>query len=231
MRTFRLGLAACLLAWSLTALAAEPPPAGRVERVPPQQALAILGTQVTGPDGKTIGRLVDVLVNAAGMPEAGVIDVGGFMGVGTRKIAVHWSTLHFAPGNPKQPITLDLTLNQIKSAPEYGSPNKPAPVVLPAHRSAPSSTTTSTTTISKTTTSTTTASPAPGKTTPASGATGPVPSPLPAPTPAPTPPSPPVPTPAPIPAPNVAPTTVHTTPAATPAASSAPGQPAPPRSE
>ena len=86
---------------------------------------------MTAPDGKTIGRLVDVLVDATGTPEAAVIDVGGFMGVGARKIAVHWSTLHFAPGNPKQPITLDLTLDQLKAAPEYRNPSKPAPVVLP----------------------------------------------------------------------------------------------------
>jgi hypothetical protein len=83
-------------------------------------------------DGKTIGRLVDVLVNADGTPEAGVIDFGGFMGVGARKIAVHWSTLRFTPANPKQLITLDLTPDQIKAVPEYRDTSKPAPVVLPA---------------------------------------------------------------------------------------------------
>jgi hypothetical protein len=107
----------------------------QVEHVPPEEALAILGGQVAGPDGKTIGRLVDVLVDASGTPQAAVIDVGGFMGVGARKIAVHWSVLHFAPANPKQPITLDLTLDQIKAAPEYPNPPKPAPVVLPVKAS------------------------------------------------------------------------------------------------
>ena len=132
MQVFRLCLAvACLLVWEWPARAADTPP-GQVERVPPEQAMAILGSPVAAPDGKTIGRLVDVLVDAAGTPQAGVIDVGGFMGVGARKIAVHWSVLHFAPANPKQPITLDLTLDQIKAAPEYGNPKKPAPVVLPA---------------------------------------------------------------------------------------------------
>ncbi len=98
--------------------------------VPAGQDVAVLGHDVTTPDGKTIGRLIDVLVNAAGKPEAAVIDFGGFMGVGARKIAVHWSTLHFAPGNEKQAITLDLTLDEIKAAPEYKDTGKPVPVVV-----------------------------------------------------------------------------------------------------
>ncbi|HVC59242.1 MAG TPA: PRC-barrel domain-containing protein [Acetobacteraceae bacterium] len=120
------------MVWDWPAVAADPQPVEQVEHVPPEEAFAILGMPVAGPDGKTIGRLVDVLVDASGTPQAGVIDVGGFMGVGTRTIAVHWSTLHFAPASPGHPITLDLTLDQIKAAPEYRYPNKPAPVVLPA---------------------------------------------------------------------------------------------------
>jgi hypothetical protein len=139
MQVLRLCLAvAYLLVWDRPAMAADPqPPPGQVEHVPPEEALAILGSPVTAPDGKEIGRLVDVLVDATGTPEAGVIDVGGFMGVGARKIAVHWSVLHFAPANAKQPITLDLTLDQLKAAPEYRNPAKPAPVVLPAPAAEP----------------------------------------------------------------------------------------------
>ena len=92
--------------------------------------MAILGHNVEDPDGKDIGRLVDVLVGQQGQPQAAVIDFGGFMGVGSRKIAVRWSALHFAPGDPKHPITLELTQDQIKGAPEYKDIAKPAPVVV-----------------------------------------------------------------------------------------------------
>lgn len=117
----------------LSSLTLAQAPPGQVERVPPTEAAPMLGSPVAAPDGKTVGRLVDVLIDATGKPEAGVIDFGGFMGVGSRKIAVHWSALHFNPANPKQPITLDLTPDQIKAAPEYRFPSKPAPVVVPAH--------------------------------------------------------------------------------------------------
>ena len=39
-------------------------------------------------DGKEIGRIVDVVVDPAGQPRAIVVDVGGFMGVGSRRVAV-----------------------------------------------------------------------------------------------------------------------------------------------
>jgi hypothetical protein len=118
---------------SLLILAQAP---GQVEQMPPQEAFAVLGGPVAAPDGKTIGRLVDVLVDGAGMPQAAVIDFGGFMGVGARKVAVHWSTLHFSPADVKQPITLDLTADQIKGAPEYRNPGKPASVVVQTQASA-----------------------------------------------------------------------------------------------
>ena len=115
---------------ALVLMAATSPPSGNVQNVPPEQALAVLGHTVTAVDGKAIGRLVDVLVGADGKPQAAVIDFGGFMGVGSRKIAVQWSTLHFAPANTSNPITLDLSEDQIKAAPEYKNPAKPAPVVV-----------------------------------------------------------------------------------------------------
>ena len=114
---------------ALIVIAAGDTPPGNVQHVPPEHALAILGHTVTDPEGDNIGRLVDVLVGGDGQPQAAVIDFGGFMGVGSRKIAVKWSTLQFAPENAKQPITLELTQDQIKAAPEYKDPEKPAPVV------------------------------------------------------------------------------------------------------
>ena len=110
---------------------AHTPQPTAVHSVPPEQAEAILGQRVTDAEGKDIGRLVDVLVDANGQPQAAVIDFGGFMGVGNRKIAVHWSALHFSPGDPKHKVVLEMTPDQIKAAPEFLNPNKAASVVTP----------------------------------------------------------------------------------------------------
>ena len=111
-------------------LTAAAPVASEVQHVPPEQALPVLGHAVADTEGKEIGHLIDVLVDDQGQPQAAVIDFGGFMGVGNRKIAVEWGSLHFAPADPKRAITLSLTPDQIKAAPEYKDVAKPAPVVV-----------------------------------------------------------------------------------------------------
>ena len=86
----------------------------------------ILGRPVQGADGKDMGRIIDVIVDSAGRARAAVIDFGGFLGVGSRKIAVDWTALHFdgALKNERN-IGLALTQDQLKAAPEYkdGSPS------------------------------------------------------------------------------------------------------------
>jgi PRC-barrel domain len=111
-------------------LTAAAPVASEVQHVPPELALPILGHAVADSEGKEIGHLIDVLVDEQGLPQAAVIDFGGFMGVGNRKIAVAWGALRFVPADPKRAITLTLTPDQMKAAPEYKDVAKPAPVVV-----------------------------------------------------------------------------------------------------
>lgn len=123
----------CLAAVVLAAAGPEPVPVPSapkvVQQLPPDRAEAILGRAVAGHDGKTLGRLIDVLVDAAGTPVAAVIDFGGFLGVGNRRIAVRWDTLHFAPSDPQRAVMLDMTPDDLKAVPAYTDPTKPAPVV------------------------------------------------------------------------------------------------------
>jgi hypothetical protein len=80
----------------------------------------ILGRPVLGAAEENMGRIVDVIVDHSGRVRAAIIDFGGFLGVGSRKIAVDWNALHFPPpGQPNAKITLDLTRDQVKAAPEY----------------------------------------------------------------------------------------------------------------
>jgi hypothetical protein len=79
----------------------------------------ILGKEVHSPSGQTMGRIVDLLVDETGQPRAAIIDFGGFLGVGTRKIAIDWHTLRFDEIGTKETVVADLDRDQIKSAPEY----------------------------------------------------------------------------------------------------------------
>ena len=80
----------------------------------------ILGREVRSAADENMGRIIDVLVDRSGQAVAAIIDFGGFLGVGSRKSAVDWSALRFPPPADKvNRISLELTRDQVKSAPEY----------------------------------------------------------------------------------------------------------------
>ena len=110
---------------------------------PRDNLFRILGKDVVSAKGEDMGRIVDVLFDEKGEPHAAVIDFGGFLGVGTRKIAISWNALRFDLGEKKNVIALDLGREQLKAAPEYkyAESDKPIPVVAqpqsPPHEPAP----------------------------------------------------------------------------------------------
>jgi hypothetical protein len=103
-----------------------PPPS--VTIIEATDAHGVLGRDVRSPTDEDMGRVVDVIVDRAGQVRAAVIDFGGFLGVGSRKIVVDWSALHFGRiANKGESITLELTKDQVKAAPEY---KEDAPIVV-----------------------------------------------------------------------------------------------------
>ena len=84
-----------------------------------QQIEGIIGKSVRSSADEDMGRVIDVLVNRTGQVRGVVIDFGGFLGVGSRKVAVDWSALHFPDSRKSNNITLDLTRDQVRVAPEY----------------------------------------------------------------------------------------------------------------
>ena len=80
----------------------------------------ILGKEVRSAADEDMGRIVDVVVDQDGQVRAAIIDFGGFLGVGSRKIAVAWNALRFLPTAKKgEHIALELTRDQVRAAPEF----------------------------------------------------------------------------------------------------------------
>lgn len=112
------------------------PPTSKEESVPPpsvtvigaRDAHGVLGRDVRSPSAQDMGRIVDVIVDREGVVRAAVIDFGGFLGVGSRKIVVDWNALHFGSiASKSDSITLELTQEQVKAAPEY---KEDAPLIV-----------------------------------------------------------------------------------------------------
>ncbi len=81
----------------------------------------ILGKSVRSATGEDMGKIIDVIVKRDGQVRAAVIDFGGFLGVGSRKIAVDWRALSFPATGVIDHIILNLTRDQVRLAPEYRS--------------------------------------------------------------------------------------------------------------
>ncbi len=91
----------------------------------------ILGRTVVGADHAALGRIVNVLVDAHGQALAVVIDFGGFMGVGSRTVAVEWALLSFPPPGSEDDIVLGLDEAAITATPAYDGSDE-AIVVAPS---------------------------------------------------------------------------------------------------
>lgn len=120
-----------------------PPPAPAPVQPPPAPAevltddkgsgpavISILGKKVFGRNGEDMGRVVDVLAGRDGRPRAAVIDFGGFLGVGNRKVAVDWQTLQIQPANADKPVILSLSREQINAAPEFKESDHPEQAIV-----------------------------------------------------------------------------------------------------
>ncbi|MCW3473849.1 PRC-barrel domain-containing protein [Limobrevibacterium gyesilva] len=128
---------AVLLAVLLTVplATAQPPPTVELQRIPAKEANTALGRRVVDPGGDEIGQLVDVLVDKRLRPVAAVIDFGGFMGVGTRRVAIDWARLRLVRDGGEPRFAVDLDDAVIAAAPEYrGGEEGVDTVIGPPHR-------------------------------------------------------------------------------------------------
>jgi len=102
------------------------PAVGR-QSLPKESAFRVLGTEVKGPSGTTVAMVVNVVVDPQGVPLAAVLDYGGFLGVGKRRIAVAWQALSFGPSG----ITLSFTRDQLKNFPELREGEEAMMAIVP----------------------------------------------------------------------------------------------------
>jgi hypothetical protein len=115
-----------------------PTPANAAPALPDAEAkslenpvVSVLGKKVQGAKGEDLGRVVDVLADAGGRVRVAVIEFGGFLGVGNRRIAVDWSLLHFDPDDQGKPLTLSVSKNKLQSAPEFKDSVHPQALIAP----------------------------------------------------------------------------------------------------
>ena len=102
----------------------------------PDQFLAskFKGTDVIGTDNKKIGDVADILFDKDGKIEAYVIQIGGFLGMGGKEVALAPSSFEVVPGkNPgDEKLRLSMTKEQLQEAQNFTPYAPPRPVTTGA---------------------------------------------------------------------------------------------------
>ena len=81
----------------------------------------LIGRHVADQRNATIGKVESVLVDNDGKAKFVIVDVGGWLGIGSREVAVRWDQLTFADNNEK--IILNATKEQLAALPAHRYPN------------------------------------------------------------------------------------------------------------
>ncbi|WP_404980457.1 MULTISPECIES: hypothetical protein [unclassified Caballeronia] len=122
----------------VVATPAEPP-----EPPPPPQIIAtrimqhdqlhgLLDAEVQRPDGKVVGRAVDMYVDTSTKPKLLMVNLSGFLGVGDRKVNFPWTAFRFTPNAKAAPITF-----LPPPPPAKGKAADPPPKPLPVNETPP----------------------------------------------------------------------------------------------
>jgi len=85
-----------------------------------RSAERLLGSTVYGSNDENVGEIGDVIVSQKGDVEAIVIDVGGFLGIGEKPVAVEYDTLNVQKDtNGETRYSISATEDQLDGAPTY----------------------------------------------------------------------------------------------------------------
>lgn len=79
----------------------------------------IQGTTVYGINDEAIGEVGSLIVSADGTIERAVLDVGGFLGLGEKKVAVTFDELRLLKGDGDLRVYIDATQEELEAQPEF----------------------------------------------------------------------------------------------------------------
>jgi len=81
----------------------------------------LLGTDVVTSTDEKLGSISNLVVERDGSIVAAVIDVGGFLGIGAKPVAVSFDSLTPTPTENGQKIVVALTKEELNNAPQFKS--------------------------------------------------------------------------------------------------------------
>ncbi len=88
----------------------------------------LIGTKVGGPDNATVGSVNDLVMEKNGNVVAAVIGVGGFLGIGSKNVAVPFKSLELSrDSDGTDKIAMRFSKEQLQQAPDFKPLTPPPP--------------------------------------------------------------------------------------------------------
>lgn len=82
-------------------------------------ASQLMGLNVENPNGDNVGEIGEVILDDAGKVQGVVVDVGGFLGVGTHPVLLNWKDVNLAGSGNDVKANVSATVESLKAMPVY----------------------------------------------------------------------------------------------------------------
>lgn len=83
------------------------------------QASDLIGADVKTKSDENVGPVNELIIDENGQVVAVVVGVGGFLGMGEKDVAIGWDDLTITGPADEQEFRIDVTRENLRSAPEY----------------------------------------------------------------------------------------------------------------
>src|SRR5690349_946875 len=87
-------------------------------------ASKLIGLNVQSPEDKKVGDIGEVVLDKSGKVDGVVVDVGGFLGMGTHPVLLHWNEVQLTNQDGKDRAIVNLTKDKLEQMPAYETSSK-----------------------------------------------------------------------------------------------------------
>jgi hypothetical protein len=91
------------------------------------QASKLIGAKVYNASNESIGDISDLLLDTSGTIDRVIVGVGGFLGIGERKVALKISDLDIRKNGNSYRASVAMTKAQLEAQPQWRAPVEPRP--------------------------------------------------------------------------------------------------------
>jgi sporulation protein YlmC with PRC-barrel domain len=79
----------------------------------------LIGLSVENGDGDTVGEVGEVVLQEDGSVQGVVVDVGGFLGIGTHSVLLNWKDIQLNGAQSDVKALVNATKERLKALPAY----------------------------------------------------------------------------------------------------------------